>query len=166
MRETPNGWACDRHGAPEPDRPQRASVTPLARPSRPKRTPPARVSTQTQRLKELQSVIVARNQEGESLATIAADLWQQLGYANEYVAASKISRFLRLRGVPVVPRNGPPPGTQPRQRFSEERLAEVRAALAAGVTVWAFAGAHWQEWGFRSRVACDSVIRGWLRTKP
>lgn len=177
MRPTVDGFECVKHGAPphaviaaserpyKETRPYKERIkrprTPrAARPSRPRQP-----SEQTERLTAMQETIVARNTAGESIATIAHDLWQELGYTNAYVCASKISHFFKRRGIePAAVKPGPPPGTRPLSHFSEERLAEVRSALSAGTTVWAFAGLHWQAWGFRSRSSCDSLIRKWLRT--
>src|SRR5579872_361196 len=101
MRLAATGYECERHGAPPPDRPvmrRREAVvqrTPRPRAQRASRPSKPRVpSGQTQSLLARQAEIIARNREGESLASIAADLWQELGYADEYVCASKISRFL------------------------------------------------------------------------
>lgn len=173
MRMTTEGFACERHGVVAASTaeasarlaPVRAPRTPRA-PRAPRMARPRPVSSQTQRLIATQETIVARNQAGESISSIAADLWHSLGYKNAYVCASKISRFLQLRGVEVAAaRSGPAAGSQATPRFTSERFAEIEAALSAGETVWAFAGARWEEWGFTSRSSCDSLIRKWLRTK-
>lgn len=115
----------------------------------------------------MREAIVARNQAGESLARIAADVWQELGYANKHVCASKLSVYLRKNGIERVPiRPGPPPGTRTVSRFTEERYTELADAVAAGTGIWAFAGTHWKEWGFPSQVACDGLIRKWLKRRP
>lgn len=175
MRLTTTGYECERHGAPPPDRsgPIRAHAERTAsnhrhspRISRPRMAKPRPVSSQTQQLNAMRETILSRNQAGESIAAIARDLWQELGYASWHVAASKISAFLKLRGLDVAPtKSGPHPGAQPKTRFTEERLVEVRAALGVGETVWSFADSHWEAWGFTSRSACDSLIRKWLRTR-
>jgi hypothetical protein len=173
MRMTATGYACDKHGAPPTDPPPRRERVTRERTSQPRPSRPKRISqpksgdatTQTRRLVERKSEIIERNQSGESLFAIASSLWHELGYKNEYVCASKLSRFLKLRGVEVADAQvGPAPGSRATPRFTEERLAEVRDALASGATVWAIAGLRWQEWGFNSRGSCDSLIRKWLRS--
>lgn len=194
MRFEEQVWACERHGVaaagrldaafvPKEQRarahkpkPRAAAVlvAPRREPTRPvvrtepqkARTAPRRVTTQTTRLLAMQSEIVARNEAGESLAKIADDLWEELGYASHHVCASKISRFLKVNGVPAAAvRSGPSPGSRPAARFTEERYTEVRAALESGENTWGFAGRRWQEWGFSSRSSCDSLIRKWIRTR-
>lgn len=171
MRPIGSHFECERHG-----RPQETTAPTVRKPTkparqrtkqRPQRPREVHVPVQTRRLKERRNEIVQRNQAGESVATIAVDLWRDLGYADQYVCASKIGRFLKIEGTPVAAaRTGPAPGSVSARRFSPERLHEVRAALADGSSVWAIAGERWEAWGFTNRSACDSLIRKWLRTKP
>jgi hypothetical protein len=175
MRLTTDGYVCPRHGlietrpAPPVVERRASSHAPSVkreRHPRPKVARPPRQPSQTDRLIAMRDKIIARNHAGESIAAIALDLWQELGYANAYVCANKISLHLSSRGIsPAARRPGPPPGAVAVQRFTPERLTQLRAALADGASVWAFAGAHWQEWGFPSRSSCDSLLRKWLRTK-
>jgi hypothetical protein len=178
MRWTAEGYVCPRHGLVEA-RPERvlhprttsAGVSRPASVKREKRTrakvqTAPRQTSQTDRLVARREEIIARNHAGESISAIAAALWQELGYASAHVCASKISHFLSRRGLHAAERRpGPPPGATAAQRFTPERLSELREALVAGSSVWAFAGAHWQEWGFSSRASCDSLLRKWMRTK-
>lgn len=176
MRSTDEGYVCPKHGLAE-TRPERvlnlgagSSTASKSRGPRAVRRTRAvrttRAPNQTDRLNEKLDEIVARNQAGESLASIAADLWRELGYKSAPVCASKISRFLSRKNVAVASsRSGPPPGTKTTQRFTVERFAELTAAVAAGEPVGAFAGRRWEEWGFASRSSCDSLLRKWLRKK-
>lgn len=164
MRRTPEGWVCTRHGL------VKAVSERGAKPKQSDRKPSSskpllpRETQQTKRIAMRQDEILARNSAGESLAAIAEDLWKDLGYKNPDICASKISHFLSRRGLrPAIHRSGPPQGSMPTSRFTLERLTELRTAISSGVPVWAFAGVHWEEWGFTSRRSCDSLLRKWLR---
>lgn len=170
MRPTKEGYVCPRHGLVETRvEPRTMRTTPTKRAKCPRaiRAPrPPRQPNQTDRLIEKRDEIIARNHAGESIKAISIALWQDLGYASPDVCASKISHFLGRRGLRAAEhRPGPSPGTVAEQRFTVERLAELRAALDDGASVWSFAGSHWQNWGFRSRSSCDSLLRKWLRTR-